>query len=295
MKTNLIKVLFAVSLLVLASCNRDDDKVKPELEVESINNESQAQAEFDDLLSVTEDAMEEKGGQMRTENTLGCGTVNINTNTKVITIDFGTTGTLCTDGRTRKGIITISYTGKYRDSATVITTTLSNYEVKPLGSSDFVKVEGTKTVTNKGRITNGKITFEVNIQNGKLTFFNNSAITFSSTRTRVWDKGSETSWANSPSVQVALADDEYIINGNTNGVSRGGRNFSTTLSNIRIKLGCWVGAPVGQRFRYPVSGTKTITTDGGTRSINFGNGNCDASVTYTGVNGNSLNLVLPTW
>lgn len=295
MKTNLLKVLFLSSIVTFWSCNRDDDKLKPELEVESINNESQAQAEFDDILTVTEDAMEDKGSQMRTEGILSCGTININTTTKVITVDFGSSGVLCNDGRTRKGIITIAYTGKYRDSATVITTTLNNYEVKPLGSSDFVKVEGTKTVKNKGRVTNGKITFEVTIQNGKLTFSNNSAITFNSTRTRVWDKGSETSWPGSSSVQAALSDDEYLINGTTNGVSRGGRNFSTTLSNIRIKLGCWVGAPVGQRFRYPVSGTKTITTDGGTRTINYGNGNCDASITYTGVNGTTLNLTLPIW
>jgi hypothetical protein len=287
---------FALSGALMLSCNREE-KTKPELEVESINNESQAQAEFDDLQSVTEDAMERNDSVMngRIENLISCGAVNINPSNKTITIDFGSTGVLCADGRTRKGLITIQYTGKYRDSATVITTTLTNYEVKPISQQNFVKVEGTKTVTNQGRTTNGKITFRVQISNGKLTFSDNSTITFTSTRTRVWDKGDSTNFRNSPSLLSALQDDEYVINGTTNGTARSGQTFNTTLSNIRIKLGCWLGAPIGQRFRYPVSGTKSISTSGGTRTIDFGNGNCDASVTYTGINGNTLSLTLPTW
>lgn len=300
--TTMKRIAQRYTLLLLATasffmaCNRDE-KTKPELEVESINNESQAQAEFDDLQSVTEDAMERNDSVMtgRMENVLNCGNINVNLSTKTITIDFGSTGTLCTDGRTRKGFITIQYTGKYRDSATVITTTLTNYEVKPIGQQNFVKVEGTKIVTNQGRITNGKITFRVQVNNGKLTFSDNSTITFASTRTRIWDKGDSTNFRNSPSLLAALQDDEYVINGTTNGTSRSGQTFSTTLSNIRIKLGCWLGAPIGQRVRYPVSGTKSISTSGGTRTIDFGGGNCDASVTYTGVNGNSLSLTLPTW
>lgn len=283
------------SLFILFGC-REDEKLKPELEIESLNNESQAQAEFDDLLSVVEDAMEPKDSVMgaRTESVLSCGTITINTVAKTISIDFGTTGAICNDGRSRKGVVNISYTGRYRDSATVITTTLSNYEVKPIASQNFVKVEGTKIVTNQGKNAQGKITFKVEVQNGKLTFSDNTNIAFTSTRTRIWDKGSETTYQNTGSVLLALQDDEYLISGNTNGTSRSGQSFNSQMNNLRIKLGCWLGAPVGQRFRYPVSGTKSVTTGSGTRTLDFGTGNCDAAVTYTGINGNTLNLTLPT-
>ncbi|MDW8297567.1 MAG: hypothetical protein RMJ97_11855, partial [Raineya sp.] len=146
------------------------NKKEPLFDQSAVDN-AQADAQFNDLDNIVSDVMIENNNNLRTtgedieERTLrfrNCGTVTINTATKTIVIDFGT-GTTCNDGRTRRGKIIITYTGRYMTPGSVITTTTQDYFVND------VKVEGVKVVTNvtqPGQVP----THTISVRNGKLTF-----------------------------------------------------------------------------------------------------------------------------
>jgi hypothetical protein len=72
-------------------------------------------------------------------------------------VNFGATNCQGNDGRNRRGaLVTIAFTGKYRDSLTVITVTPQNYFV------DDNQVTGSKTITNKGHNAAHHLVYEIN-------------------------------------------------------------------------------------------------------------------------------------
>ena len=60
-------------------------------------------------------------------------------------------------GKERRGKVIITYTGKYRDSLSVITTTFDQYYV----NNNWI--QGERIVTNNGRNSNGNVTFTIDI------------------------------------------------------------------------------------------------------------------------------------
>ena len=60
-------------------------------------------------------------------------------------------------GKERRGKIIITYTGKYMDSLSVITTTFDHYYI----NNNWI--QGERTVTNNWRNSNGNVTFTVDI------------------------------------------------------------------------------------------------------------------------------------
>jgi hypothetical protein len=210
----------------------------------------------------------------------GCATVTITPFDtvnwpKVLTIDFGTTYCLCSDGRLRKGKIMANLTGMYRDSGTVITVTLDQYYV------NNYHIEGSKTITNNGHIgtTNGtsNLVYTLEIVNGLITDPNGKQTTWNSTRTREWIEGEDTGWP-------TWTDDVYLIRGTASGVDQNGNNYEVeVIDPLRVALDCkWIE-----------SGTVDITPQGlDTRTVDFsvGGGDCDneASVTINNVTYNFL-------
>jgi len=183
-------------------------------------------------------------------------------------INFGDTNFLCDDGNYRRGKILVTWTGKYRDNGTVITTTFDNFY------QNDNKVEGTKTVTNAGRKRDGDMVFNINVQ-GKVTNTENQFITWNSTRTRTWIAGENTkTWL----------DDKYTVSGTTNGINRNGFTFNTTTTKpLTVDLSC--------QWRI-VSGVIELTPQGKpTRTIDYGNGACDRLATVT-IKGKSFNITM---
>jgi hypothetical protein len=275
--------IFSLSAILIISCKKkEEESVLTDNLV--ITEESSVQNEFDDVNNTVQDAMKrydaaitgatssriEAGADIDTSVVLtSCATSTINTTAKTITIDFGTTDCLCKDGRTRRGVINIAYTGRYKVPGSVITTTLNNYYV------NGIKVEGTKTVTHR---ENQSGTFDVSVKGGKLTFADGSFTTWTSSLTRTFSEGFST---------PQLNDDVYTISGTTSGKSRAGVDFYTTLTNVVVKFACWRTSRL-----FPVSGSKTLTTTNGTVRIDFGNGECGRSVTVTNNKGRTFNVNL---
>lgn len=189
---------------------------------------------------------------------------------KTLTIDFGTSNCLCSDMKYRRGKIIANLTGRYRDSATVITVTLDNYYVNDN------HVEGTKVIINLGHvgIYNGgnNLEYKIVVSNARITTVD-GIITWESTRYREWIEGESTTGL------TAWQDDVYLITGNANGTDINGKNYTATItSSLRVALNC----------RWIESGTIEVAPEGlAVRTLDFGygTGGCDnqAKLTINGV------------
>ena len=190
----------------------------------------------------------------------GCATVTRDTvsNPKTMVIDFGTTNCTGNDGRTRRGRILVSYTGRYRDAGTVITTTFDNYFVNDN------QVLGTKVVTNNGRNANNNLNYTINVT-GEIRSAAGDTITWTSTRNREWLLGSAT--------LLVRQDDVYSITGSGSGTRKSGTTYTWTIGTaLRKATACkWID-----------TGVINITPQGKTtRSLDFGSGTCDNDATVT--------------
>lgn len=133
---------------------------------------------------------------------------------KTTTVDFGD-GTLCEDGITRKGIITIVSTNWYRQDGSMHTSTFSDYYHNDL------KVEGTHVVENLGENEDGYLEYSVTINNGKVSAENGGSVNYSEETNRTWIAGSNT--------PLYIWDDEYLLDGVQSGTSSKDVDYTLTI------------------------------------------------------------------
>lgn len=273
-------IIFALTLLMtsvyVSSCKKNKEDATPNDGLTTESNEAQSQ--WDDVLKISEDAINGQGESSRTEANPSITKEIISEGSFIgkITVDFGT-ATVGNDGRTRSGQIIIKYTGKYRTTGTVIQSTTQNYFV------NGKEIRGVRTVTNNGNYSytvvdaglSGAEFAQIIYPNGGGT------TTWKSTRTRTWSAGYGTIGT--------LSDDVYSISGTASGVSKENKAYTMNITNLIVKLECF--------FTYyiymPAGGTIDIVTTEGTRSVNYGNGvSCDRNVTFTAIDGKTYELSL---
>jgi hypothetical protein len=240
-----------LSALSFYSCKKDSA-----LDNEMTSSEDMAlsEATFDQVFKEVDDNATEAG----LKKGYPIITIDSLSTPKTMNIDYGTTNFLCKDGNYRRGKILVSWTGRYRDVNTIITIGFDNF------FQNDNKVEGSKTINNKGRNNLDQLTYEI-VVDGKITNTANEVITWKSTRTRTWTKGESTrTWL----------DDEYTISGEANGINRNGLSFTGKITSpLNIKLSC--------EWRI-VAGVIEFTPEGkATRTIDYGNGSCDRLATVT--------------
>ena len=165
----------------------------------------------------------------------------------------------------------ITYTGKYRDSLAVITTTFDNYYV------NNNLVQGERIVTNQGRNMDGNMWFTIAVNNASIVT-NNGIINWSSNRTKEWVSGI-TTYGN-------ITDDRYKIIGSANGIGLNDNRFSMEITDtLNIDLGCLPSCVIK-------SGTAKISPNGyADRIINYGDSLCDCDFDIT-INGTNYPIVL---
>jgi hypothetical protein len=273
-----ILITTAVVSILIPSCRKDKDD--DDKDTMTARDNALAEGHFNDAANIADQAatgslssyLSPSGTEVKSMLST-CATITHDTtiSPRLITINFGTTNCLCSDGRYRRGIINVSYTGAYRDSASVHTITFNNYYV------ENHKISGTKTVTNNGHNTAGHLTYSINVT-GQVDKFNGGVVTWNSTRTREWILGENT---------MVWGDDVYLITGSASGVSTpaGGTATSFTAnitSALRKEIGC----------RNIVSGKFELTPSGkATRYVDFGTGACDNQAQVT-INGHVYNVTL---
>ncbi|NIK74697.1 hypothetical protein FHS56_002229 [Thermonema lapsum] len=273
-------IVALASLTGLSACNKKDSE--PTIPEDAyVQDGNDLQSEFDDLESFSIDATlqaeaaakpSDESATARANGVVrGCNcTINIDSSRKKITIDFGTQGVQCQDGRIRKGKIIITYTGPYMEPSSVITTTPENYFVSNRRGIGFVQIVGTRTVTN---ITEqgGNPTHRLQ-EDGKLIFPSGLEATWESNRVREWVSGYE-----GIEERRNPFDDVFKITGEWSGTDRRKQSYSAEiLEALTINTECFLS----QNY-LPVSGVLRMEGPRAIHVINYGNGECDNTITVT--------------
>ncbi len=277
--TKTFPLLFLLSCFCFAlmySCNKSNDNSNTNnsnTETSTSQDYAFAQTTNDDAASASSQLEDDRlSGSVSVSGSItgsadglllgSCATVTVDTTVKphILTIDFGSTNCLCFDGKYRKGKIVVSFTGRYRDSASMHTISFSNYYV------NNYKVEGSQTVVNEGHNAKGNLSFSIQT-NTTITDTTGKQLTFTSNRTREWIAGENTKgWH-------GWSDDVYSITGTASGTGFNGASFNASITNpLIVALNCqWVE-----------KGTIAFTPSGKlTRTIDFGDGTCDSKATVT--------------
>jgi len=272
MKSQLLKVFLMIGFisLIVTGCRKKEDEDR---DTGTASDNAFAEGTFNDISNMADEAA---SGSMVSYKSDGnafilsnCATITFTSTASDTTmiIDFGTVNCLCKDGRYRRGKILVTWSGAYKEPGHVHSITFDNYFVNDN------QVMGTKTVTNTGINNAGNISFDIDV-NGTIILSGGKTITWNSQRVREFIEGAATS---------DRFDDVYLITGSANGSTSEGKSFTATIINaLRVEVAC----------HYIVSGTIEFSPSGkATRTIDFGNGACDAFATVT-INGNVHNITL---
>lgn len=271
-------VLIAFAYMAITSCKKENTNDQESSATEVSKDNAQAENIFDDVAQqVDETAMRSVYLDPLTTltTTTGCPTVTIdhpNSTTwpKVVTIDYGTSNCINTNGVSRRGQIIATFSGPYRATGTVISISFDNYFVNDN------HVEGLKTIANAGLNTSGQMFWNINVQNAKITRTDSSYVTWNSKRVRTWIAGQATNGVR--------ADDVFEISGGATGSNSNGNSFIATITSpLYIALNC----------RWIESGVISLTSSNRpARTIDFGTaGNCDDEATVF-VNNKSYQITL---
>lgn len=269
------------TITVFFACKKDDKEGADEqkdLQVMSIaQKEAEVNVIYEDALEVTLEASSQDNGLSGTgrkapvpEGTqarycetmlIGYDPTDLVTWPKTVTIDFGPG---CTDGagRTRKGLIQVVLNKPVFQQGATATITFADYYVND------IKVEGTQVLQN---LSTG---YSYTVSGGKLTYPGNYVVEYSGTRTVMLKEGAETPFV--------LMDDVYELSGNATLKDSAITAQVATTEKLQRHLSC----------QYIDKGVLTITANGHTAKLDYGNGNCDNKALLT-LNDKTKEITLP--
>jgi hypothetical protein len=268
-------VLFAVVFFIAACKKTSDDSTPPGNSAKSATDNALAENLYNNVKDWSDQAMAGVTLKSTLTDTVFMGTCVLATldttaSTWVLTIDFGATNCLCTDGKNRRGKIIAVFTGPYWYPGTVITYTFDNYFV------DDNQLLGTKIVTNKGLNNLSHLWWEIT-ENGSVIKANNGGtITWISTKQLEWTEGMNT-------IPVWW-DDVYQLTGEAHGINSAGANYQYNITTpLKKKLNCqWIVSGV---LTLQVTGLPLITMD-------YGDGTCNNNADII-INGVTYPITLP--
>jgi hypothetical protein len=245
------------------SCNSDSEEILQEPDLTIVNDDYFISKVFEDVDNITLTALNNSGlGVRMTEDisiTEICATAkaSLDETGKKIIIDFGT-GCTGTNGITRKGKVLLSYSGNLIFPGAKVVTNFDEYEVNGR------KIEGIRTITNTGiDLATGSVSFAVKMENGKITWPDDTFVTLVNNQVRVVKLGGEGY--------------EASITGTASGKSRDGIDYQTNVIDALVikqtclETGVWV----------PGLGTLQFLFAGIEVTVNYGIGICDKIVTIT--------------
>lgn len=257
-----IAALFFLTF-VLVACQKEEVNTDVESSQAVLDMESSVEEMSDDVLLRTVNA----------STTTTCGTVTFanpaGTFPNTITIDYGADGCTGPGGALRKGQIVVEVSDAYFTPGSVRSLTPQDFSVNGWA------IDGYRTVTNLGENVQGQLQWGVDV-NTAVTDPNGVEISWTADRTRTLVDGRETE---------GCVDDVYEIIGNSSGTNRKGREFTAEITVPLVKrMDC----------RWIVSGVRQVSHTGSdrSRSIDFGNGDCDNKATLTFHNGDQREITL---
>jgi len=262
------KLLLALGILTILfySCEKIEDE-----STRATRDHLFAEQTFNDVGRIVEDGFIENN---ESKNCPSYTLINTNTTDQdTMIIDYGNSSSddCISYGNIRTGKIIVIYTGKYRDSLAVITTTFDNYHV------NNNLIQGERIVANQGRNSSGNMWFTIDVNHASIAN-NNGTIDWNATRTREWVSGSTTDYD--------ISDDQYKITGSANGIGVNNNSFTMEITDtLNVDWACFPSCVIK-------SGKAKITPNGYTeRTINYGDGICDCNFDVT-INGSTYPIVV---
>lgn len=218
-------------------------------------DDTMADFAFDDLYQAM-------SGESNDNNNLrSCATLTLSSTTFPITVtaDFNAS-TGCGDGRTRTGVITAVYSGRWNAAGTTVTITTTDYTV------NGYKLEGKNVIENMGLVA-GKPTFRSTVTNGKVTTPTGDLIARDAIKEYTWTAGSGT--------PLDVTDDVWQLTGSANGTTSSGKQYTAQITTPVVKANSCNWIQQGVVEIQPAGG-------GTLRTVDYGPNVCDkvATVTY---------------
>jgi hypothetical protein len=282
-KSNIIaSLLIVASIITLNSCKK---KTEVDNESQSVVDNAVCEQQFMSIQPVVSEKGITQSGIKRTTGfetwtilgALGNGTITPSANDTIDSNADGiydngpvtfqltyTTGFVGNDGIPRTGSLNITTAKRWSAFNNTITIDLVNFVVNgSVTYSGQVKITRTSALSVTCEVLNG------HCSNGSWN------IDYTGTKTLTQIGGQ-----NTPNIE---ADDIYSITGNSSGVNREGRAFTTSITNALVKK---------SSCKFITSGSLDLTPEGfKTRTVDFGSGECDDDATYT-VNGQTISFKL---
>jgi hypothetical protein len=182
-----------------------------------------------------------------------CATETLDTTSAIRSyeIDFGTTNCLCWDGKNRRGKLRTTWSGAISDSATVITTTAIDFYL------NNVAWIYTHRESNIGLSPLGHPMRQVEVTECKI-LGGDGTVEYYANRTLEHTKGRNT--------PAYMADDEFLIRGETRGKDRKGNDFSSLiLKPLKFNNDC----------KFISAGSIEFKRNQELRRLEYGDGACD--------------------
>lgn len=179
-------VIFVGAALLFSSCVRERD-----IDTSISEDATMGEYIYSNAIDIADDAASKNTGDLLTYyKTRGyCASIVHDkvSMPRTITINFGTTNCLCTDGRRRNGSIIVSYTGNnYKDAGASVLISFDKYSV------DGYQVFGTIAMNNEGNNTNGQPFYDINVSGKYLKPLVIDSLTWNAKRTRTHQVGYDT-------------------------------------------------------------------------------------------------------
>lgn len=178
---------------------------------------------------------------------------------RTITIDYGDSYCETFYGGMKKGKIVIEITAPIQYPGSVRSVSFEDFYINEH------KIEGSKSLTNKGFNDSGNLNFDAILTGGKIIFPDGRTATRESIHNREWTKGIENPkywW-----------DNEWLLRGGSTGSHRDGKSYVNTITEpILVKAIC----------HFAVSGTMELLIENQFLLVlDFGDGECDRIATLT--------------
>lgn len=259
MKKSALVAFALLAIFSMYSCGSDPDPVDSEPDLAVVNDDIQVNRIYEDLDNFTLEVILASGYGARkldSQNESICPGVMIDHDeeNRTVLIDFGD-GCTSPAGLVRKGKVHIAYTAGLPGPGSSAVITFDGYEV------DGYLVEGKRnfTVDAFNFVT---ATIDIQVTEGKITWPDGSFVTYTSSQER-----------------VITISNPYIVSitGTASGIGRAGYSYNaSTAAPLTVKQDC-----IKSGVLLPTSGVVAFSYEGIQVSVDYGDGNCDKTLTLT--------------
>ncbi|QSW90485.1 hypothetical protein J0383_06660 [Flavobacterium endoglycinae] len=278
MKTKFLLMGTCIALSFFTSCNSDEstnDGSSKVITNDEIAANAKIDASIDDVTNIAEDQFNSQlninskaSGPVK--NFLpSCAVITtvLTNNTFTKTVDFGVDGCTLDNGNTVKGKMVISFSNDFSASTQTISYTFEGFY------HNGKKLQGSKSIVRTVRSTDLQaeahpvLTAEIDLT---ITFDDGKVYSRKGSLVKEMTAGYNT-WFN-------WEDNVFVVTGSGTTTFPNGDTFSAEITTpLEFKASC--------RKSFAVKGVVSITKNGASATINYGNGDCDtlAAVTKDGV------------